>query len=189
MFPARIAIFSKAVAAQKAQLLPYLIAVRMAPVLPSWFVNLAAPILQVCQGTFLCCLLPALKQCVPKTDLCIHVVLGSIRYGSVWVQIPFQHFVISTALGLQPTNIVFVQAGASLGSLHSWRDLYGPRSITLLTLCLLAALLPIVVRRHWLKSKPGRCPLQPVSATVQTQHWHASTVSCLFGHSLHVLTI
>ena len=83
------------------------------------------------------------------------------------MQIPFRHFVISTATGLQPTNIVFVQAGASLGSLHSWRDLYGPRSITLLTLCLLAALLPIFVRRHWLKGKPGECPLQPVSATPQ----------------------
>ena len=47
LFPTRIASFSRAVAAQKAQLLPYLIAVRMAPVLPAWFVNLAAPILQV----------------------------------------------------------------------------------------------------------------------------------------------
>ena len=47
LFPTRIATFSRAVAAQKSQLLPYLIAVRMAPVLPSWFVNLAAPILQV----------------------------------------------------------------------------------------------------------------------------------------------
>lgn len=71
------------------------------------------------------------------------------------MQIPFWHFAISTAIGLQPTNIVFVQAGASLGSLRSWKDLYGPRSITLLTLCLLAALLPIIVRRHWLKVKPG----------------------------------
>ena len=83
------------------------------------------------------------------------------------MQIPFRHFVISTAIGLQPTNIVFVQAGASLGSLHSWRDLYGPRSIMLLTLCLLAALLPIFVRRHWLKVKPGECPLQPASAVPQ----------------------
>ena len=94
------------------------------------------------------------------------------------MQIPFRHFVISTAIGLQPTNIVFVQAGASLGSLHSWRDLYGPRSITLLTLCLLAALLPIFVRRHWLKVKPGECPLQPVSAITQlTMLLFASFVS------------
>ncbi len=71
------------------------------------------------------------------------------------LQIPFNHFVISTAIGLQPTNIVFVQAGASLGSLHSWKDLYGPRSITLLTLCLVATLLPVLVRRHWLKVTPG----------------------------------
>ena len=83
------------------------------------------------------------------------------------MQIPFRQFVISTAIGLQPTNIVFVQAGASLGSLHSWRDLYGPRSIMLLTLCLLAALLPIFVRRHWLKVKPGECALQPMSAALQ----------------------
>ncbi|CAK0785972.1 hypothetical protein CVIRNUC_009185 [Coccomyxa viridis] len=130
LFPARIATFSKAVAAQKAQLLPFLIAVRMAPVLPSWFVNLAAPILQI----------------------------------------PFRHFVISTAIGLQPTNIVFVQAGASLGSLHSWRDLYGPRSITLLTLCLLAALLPIFVRRHWLKVKPGLLPSRVSSDKEVLQH-------------------
>ena len=83
---------------------------------------------------------------------------------SCWLQIPFGYFVISTAIGLQPTNIVFVQAGASLSNLHSWRDLYGPRSIMLLTLCLLAALLPIFVRRHWLKVKPGAAPicLQPL---------------------------
>ena len=97
------------------------------------------------------------------------------------MQIPFRHFVISTAIGLQPTNIVFVQAGASLGSLHSWRDLYGPRSITLLTLCLLAALLPIFVRRHWLKGKPGECPLQPESAIPHLP------CSCL--HSLQMLTL
>ena len=77
---------------------------------------------------------------------------------SCWLQIPLGYFVISTAIGLQPTNIVFVQAGASLSNLHSWRDLYGPRSIMLLTLCLLAALLPILVRRHWLKIKPGAAP-------------------------------
>lgn len=71
------------------------------------------------------------------------------------LQIPFNYFVISTAIGLQPTNIVFVQAGASLGSLHSWKDLYGPRSIMLLTLCLVATLLPVLVRRHWLKVTPG----------------------------------
>ena len=73
---------------------------------------------------------------------------------------------ISTAIGLQPTNIVFVQAGASLSNLHSWRDLYGPRSIMLLTLCLLAALLPIFVRRHWLKVKPGAAPI-----CLQPQPW------------------
>lgn len=71
------------------------------------------------------------------------------------VQIPFSYFVISTAIGLQPTNIVLVQAGASLSSLHSWRDLWGLRSIMLLMLCLLAALLPVLVRRHWLKITPG----------------------------------
>ena len=51
LFPARVAAFSRAVAARKSQLLAYLIAVRLAPVLPSWFVNLAAPILQVCWGS------------------------------------------------------------------------------------------------------------------------------------------
>ena len=97
------------------------------------------------------------------------------------MQIPFRHFVISTAIGLQPTNIVFVQAGASLGSLRSWRDLYGLRSITLLTLCLLAALLPIIVRRHWLKVKPGRYPLRPVSASPQ--------LKCFLELLLQMLTV
>ena len=74
------------------------------------------------------------------------------------LQIPFKYFVISTAIGLQPTNVVLVQAGASLSSLHSWKDLWGLRSIMLLALCLLAALLPILVRRHWLKIAPGEPP-------------------------------
>ena len=65
LFPTRIAGFSRAVAAQKAQLLPYLIAVRMAPVLPSWFVNLAAPILQVQQSTWI------LYQTVYDTQCCV----------------------------------------------------------------------------------------------------------------------
>lgn len=65
LFPTRIASFSRAVAAQKAQLLPYLIAVRMAPVLPSWFVNLAAPILQVLYNDQSCIrLIPVSQRCV-----------------------------------------------------------------------------------------------------------------------------
>ncbi len=175
LFPTRIASFSRAVAAQKAQLLPYLIAVRMAPVLPSWFVNLAAPILQVHQHT------PVSHQIVSlllrcAENLCdnpcrpckclkrsfaqelnarYQIPLGTHDICVYPVQIPFRYFVISTAIGLQPTNIVLVQAGASLSSLHSWKDLWGPRSIMLLCLCLMAALLPILVRRHWLKVTPG----------------------------------
>ena len=66
LFPTRIAGFSRAVAAQKAQLLPYLIAVRMAPVLPSWFVNLAAPILQVYPNT-----LVLHEACIPHARPCL----------------------------------------------------------------------------------------------------------------------
>ena len=41
-------------------------------------------------------------------------------------QIPFRQFLVSTAIGLQPSNIIFVHAGASLGTLRSWRDLSAP---------------------------------------------------------------
>lgn len=47
LFPDKVAAFSRAVAAQRAQLLPYLIAARVTPIIPSWFMNLASPILQV----------------------------------------------------------------------------------------------------------------------------------------------
>ncbi|CAL8466066.1 g5602 [Coccomyxa elongata] len=112
LFPGRIATFSRALTAQKSQMLAYLVVARLTPVVPSWFINLASPILQV----------------------------------------PFRHFLVSTAVGLQPANIMLVHAGSSLTRLHSWRDLYGPRSILLLALCLAAALLPIFVRRRWLHS-------------------------------------
>jgi hypothetical protein len=46
LFPERVAAFSRVVAAQKPQLLAYLIAARITPVIPSWFINLASPILQ-----------------------------------------------------------------------------------------------------------------------------------------------
>lgn len=46
LFPERVAAFSRAVAAQKPRLLAYLIAARITPVIPSWFINLASPILQ-----------------------------------------------------------------------------------------------------------------------------------------------
>lgn len=39
------------------------------------------------------------------------------------VQVPFRHFLVSTAVGLQPANIMLVHAGSSLTRLHSWRDL------------------------------------------------------------------
>ncbi|EIE18579.1 snare associated Golgi protein, partial [Coccomyxa subellipsoidea C-169] len=83
LFPGRIATFSRALTAQKSQMLAYLIVARLTPVVPSWFINLASPILQV----------------------------------------PFRHFLLSTAVGLQPTNIMLVHAGSSLTRLHSWRDL------------------------------------------------------------------
>lgn len=47
LFPGRIASFSRALTQQKAQLMAYLIVARLTPVVPSWFINLASPILQV----------------------------------------------------------------------------------------------------------------------------------------------
>lgn len=43
--------------------------------------------------------------------------------GLVCIQVPFRHFLVSTAVGLQPANIMLVHAGSSLTRLHSWRDL------------------------------------------------------------------
>lgn len=47
LFPGRIATFSRALTAQKSQMLAYLVVARLTPVVPSWFINLASPILQV----------------------------------------------------------------------------------------------------------------------------------------------
>jgi hypothetical protein len=65
LFPSRIATFSRALAAQKSQLLAYLIAARLTPVVPSWFINLASPILQVLFALLLSALIPLLHRTDP----------------------------------------------------------------------------------------------------------------------------
>jgi hypothetical protein len=42
------------------------------------------------------------------------------------MQVPFRQFFVSTAIGLQPTNIILVHAGSSISHLHSWKDLCAP---------------------------------------------------------------
>ena len=62
LFPGRIATFSRTLTAQESQMLPYLIVARLTPVVPSWFINLASPILQV---GLLRILLPSRKPATP----------------------------------------------------------------------------------------------------------------------------
>lgn len=63
------------------------------------------------------------------------------------VNIDRRTFALGTFIGAQPLNIISVSAGRTLSKLTSYRDLYGPRTLLLLTMCACAALTPVFLKR------------------------------------------
>lgn len=106
LFPARIDAFAKALQKHKHHLINYMIFLRVTPLLPSWFINTASPV----------------------------------------VGFPFREYIAGTAIGLQPLNFILVQAGQTLASLQSWRDLYSLRNIAKLGVCALLAVSPVIIQ-------------------------------------------
>lgn len=107
LFPGRTDAFAKALQKHKHHLINYMIFLRVTPLLPSWFINTASPV----------------------------------------VGFPFRDYIIGTAVGLQPLNFILVQAGQTLATLHSWKDLYSLRNIAKLGVCALLAVSPIAIQR------------------------------------------
>ncbi|KFM24896.1 putative membrane protein [Auxenochlorella protothecoides] len=141
LFPHRIQTFSAEVKRHRAHLMHYALFLRVTPIFPAWFINVASPI----------------------------------------VDIPFSVFIIATAVGHQPHNLITIQArasggnrtlmrgedapcvhykaGRSLQTMHSLHDLYSLQNVALLLGIGLLALLPRLIR----KLQGRRGPLLPIS--------------------------
>lgn len=70
-----------------------------------------------------------------------------INTASPVVGFPFREYIIGTTVGLQPLNFILVQAGQTLGQLHSYRDLYSIWNISKLGLCAVLAVSPVLYQR------------------------------------------
>jgi len=97
-FPAKLALFADELAKHRNNILNYILFLRITPLLPNWFINLASPILDV----------------------------------------PLKQFMIGTFFGVMPATYLAVNAGLTLQSLQSPRDIFDVKAI--LSLAGLAAL-------------------------------------------------
>ncbi|KAL0021492.1 hypothetical protein WJX77_000125 [Trebouxia sp. C0004] len=70
-----------------------------------------------------------------------------INTASPVVGFPFREYIMGTAVGLQPLNFILVQAGQTLGQLHSYRDLYSFWNISKLGICAILAVSPVLCQR------------------------------------------
>ena len=68
------------------------------------------------------------------------------------VSIPFKTFALGSFIGLQPLNFISVSAGRTLGRMQFMSDLYSMRTLLIMMICALLALLPTALkqlaRRH-----------------------------------------
>ncbi len=70
-----------------------------------------------------------------------------INTASPVVGFPFREYIMGTAVGLQPLNFILVQAGQTLGQLHSYRDLYSFWNVSKLGVCAILAVSPVLYQR------------------------------------------
>lgn len=70
-----------------------------------------------------------------------------INTASPVVGFPFKEYITGTAIGLQPLNFILVQAGQTLGQLHSYRDLYSIWNVSKLGFCAVLAVSPVLYQR------------------------------------------
>ncbi|KAJ0396238.1 hypothetical protein P43SY_003261 [Pythium insidiosum] len=71
-----------------------------------------------------------------------------LNLASPWLQVPLYLFTPSVLLGLLPYNFITVQAGATLSTLTSTRDMLDPRTMGSLVLLALGMLVPMALKRR-----------------------------------------
>ncbi|GLE05346.1 hypothetical protein PINS_up014359 [Pythium insidiosum] len=71
-----------------------------------------------------------------------------LNMASPWLQVPLYLFTPSVLLGLLPYNFITVQAGATLSTLTSTRDMLDPRTMGSLVLLALGMLVPMALKRR-----------------------------------------
>lgn len=132
LFPQRVASLAAEVRRHRAHLLHYALFLRVTPIFPAWFINVASPI----------------------------------------VEIPFHVFLIATAVGHQPHNVLAIQAGRSLQTMQSLHDLYTLPNVMLLLGIGVVAILPKLFK-VLLKKKMGG-PALPVTTVPGQDPLHSS---------------
>ena len=79
---------------------------------------------------------------------------------------PFREYLLGTAVGLQPLNFILVQAGQTLGQLHSYRDLYSIWNISKLGACAVLAVSPVLYQRLCSRTPRKRSSFRTARRTI-----------------------
>jgi uncharacterized membrane protein YdjX (TVP38/TMEM64 family) len=117
------------VSAHREHLLNYMLFLRITPFLPNWFINIAAPVIDV-----------------PLRPFFIGTFLGA------FCPISPMHRIQVMCAGVAPPSFVFVQMGKTLQQLTSTSVPLSYTSVGLLALFAVGSLVPVLLRNR-LKSK------------------------------------
>lgn len=155
-WPQRLDTFTQHVHRQRAALWTYMLLLRVTPVLPNTFINIASPIVGVPVGPFVLGMLDVHVchwMCMSYCSVCImqclyschvHVILFRVHNSvctvvmcillhyraNVWcICIMYTH--TGTFFGCMPNNFVAVSAGNRLGELTSLTQLYDMKMLVL----------------------------------------------------------
>jgi uncharacterized membrane protein YdjX (TVP38/TMEM64 family) len=79
-----------------------------------------------------------------------------INLAAGLTRLPLRTFVLGTLVGIIPGGFVFVNAGASLASINSLRDVASPRVLGSFALLGLFALVPVIYQKLKKKGTPAR---------------------------------
>ncbi|KAL0476958.1 SNARE associated Golgi protein [Acrasis kona] len=114
--PTKLQFFRDQISSHKENLFFYLLFLRISPMLPNWFINIASPVLNI----------------------------------------PFSYFFLATLIGISPQTFIAVNTGVYINELveeEGGNPLLNYKTISLLFAIATMALLPIFLKRYFVKSK------------------------------------
>lgn len=148
LWPERLDKYAAEVGARRSELLNYIVFLRLTPILPNTFINVASPIVGVPllpfalgeQGARCACACRLLPGWATR-----HTLPPSLPTSS---SPPPRAAPAGTLFGCLPNNIVAVNAGSHLGDLTSLGDLYSTKLVALGAGMGLAALAPTMLKQR-----------------------------------------
>lgn len=96
-FPSRLELFAARVQAHRSSLFSFMLALRFTPVVPNWFVNIAAPLCSVPISTFA---FATSIGILPQTMLAVHAGVTLHDLKTLHDVLDWRYFVSLSALGL-----------------------------------------------------------------------------------------